>query len=458
MKRLAAIVGWGVCLYVFLLPWQTRWIAVAGQLGSGTSEFLSVSVYATDLLLVALFLVGAYITLSPRWGDRRVLAGILAFALVVVGSAVMANRTELVVTSWRLLLIGVLLYWMVQQAWVSRQHLVIAFVAGATLQAGFGLVQFFSQITPALSWLGLAAHDPGMLGTSVVEAGGERWLRAYGSLPHPNILGGYLAVGLLMAFGLYLQRYQHVREGFQLWKRENIHRYLEGKRWYWKQALHILILLLASTILVLGLLLTFSRSAWIGFAVAWVLTLGILHQLRWPWGQWLWFKWSVVMGCIAVVLITVLPQPFLTRATGEGRLEAQSVDVREQLITDARTLLAKHPLRGVGYGNAVAATYDQINRTRAVTAYQPVHNMYLLSLVELGTIGGLVFFALIVLIGRAGVETLVRGRSAFALMSLSAFVCLLIVGLFDHYLWTLSAGVGLWWLVAGLVGRGEREQ
>jgi hypothetical protein len=44
--------------------------------------------------------------------------------------------------------------------------------------------------------LGIAQHPVFQGGTSVVEAGGGRWLRAYGTLSHPNILGAFMVVSM----------------------------------------------------------------------------------------------------------------------------------------------------------------------------------------------------------------------------------------------------------------------
>ena len=45
------------CALLFLLPWQTRWIARQGIINGNHSEFLTVSVYGTDLLLLFLIAV-----------------------------------------------------------------------------------------------------------------------------------------------------------------------------------------------------------------------------------------------------------------------------------------------------------------------------------------------------------------------------------------------------------------
>ncbi|MEK7570412.1 MAG: O-antigen ligase family protein [Patescibacteria group bacterium] len=446
MNRIARWLGFGLGLYVALLPWQTRLIVAQPHIGATPTEYGTLSLYATDILLIFLA-VGAALLPRRRAGSRSMWLAIGALGVVIFGSLIFANRSDVALYSLRLFVLGVLLWWVVQQEWVKPTFLLACFVGGAVLQALFGIGQFFTQSSPAFSWLGLASHDPGLSGTSVVEVGGMRWLRAYGSLPHPNILGGYLAVALLITFGFYLRMYDDVRKGFATWTRENVRRHVEGRKWHIHQAWRIAGLLLTLTILLLGLLLTFSRSGWVGFAAGWLVMLVFLLILRWPWGWRLWAKWTVFMVVIAGVTALVLPQLFLARSEATGRLEQKSISERQQQFTDAYALIKLEPLRGVGYGNMPVAVYDQLTRERGnVHAYQPVHNIYLLSVVELGVIGGLVYLAFLLTVLRRQLLQTLQHPTWASLVLQGSFSALLVIGLFDHYLWTLSAGAMLVWL------------
>lgn len=446
MNRLAHWLGLGLGIYVALLPWQTRIIVAQPLIGASPTEYGALSLYATDILLV-LVAVGAMVLPSRQLGSRSMWFAIGALGIVIFGSLIFANRSDVALHSLRLFLLGVLLWWIAQQDWVKPTFLLACFVGGAVLQALFGIGQFFTQTSPAFSWLGLASHDAGFSGTSVVEVGGMRWLRAYGSLPHPNILGGYLAVALLITFGLYLRVYDGVRKGFATWTRENVRRHIEGRHWYVCQAWYIAGLLLTLTILLLGLLLTFSRSGWIGFAAGWLVTLVLLMAMRWPWGWQLWAKWTLFMVVIAGVTTLALPQLFLARSQATGRLETQSLTERQLQFSDAYNLIKLEPLRGVGYGNMPVAVYDQLTRERgSVHSYQPVHNIYLLSVVELGVIGGLVYLAFLFTVLRRQLLQTLQHPTWASLVLLGSFSALLVIGLFDHYLWTLSAGAMLVWL------------
>ncbi len=60
----------------------------------------------------------------------------------------------------------------------------------------------------ANKYFGLAQQNPGNLGVSVLEIDGYRILRSYGSLPHPNILGGFLFVSIIVGIYLWVNFYK----------------------------------------------------------------------------------------------------------------------------------------------------------------------------------------------------------------------------------------------------------
>ena len=76
----------------------------------------------------------------------------------------------------------------------QTKKLITALWLSGLAQGLLAIWQFLSQGVLASKWLGLAAHLASDQGSFVVEFGGERWLRAYGSFGSPNSLGIYLAV------------------------------------------------------------------------------------------------------------------------------------------------------------------------------------------------------------------------------------------------------------------------
>jgi hypothetical protein len=120
----------------------------------------------------------------------------------------------------------------------SRRAIISTFVVGLLWSSIVTLGQVATQGSIGLRGLGeftLGVNQPGI---GYVQAGDARWLRPYGLLPHPNMLAGFFAVGLLAAVSWLFAR----------------------QRVLWWAGIMVFALGLW------GLLLTFSRGAWIGFA------------------------------------------------------------------------------------------------------------------------------------------------------------------------------------------------
>jgi O-antigen ligase len=119
---------------------------------------------------------------------------------------------------------------------------------------------------------------------------------------------------------------------------------------------------------------------------------------------------------------------------GEGRLETQSIALRREGYGDARTLIGIHPLYGVGVGNYTAAL-QALYPYRTGPALEPVHNVFLLLMVEIGLVG-------ISLLGIGTIALLYHHRSH--MIALGAFgIALLAIAIFDHYLWSLWHGLAV---------------
>jgi O-antigen ligase len=82
-------------------------------------------------------------------------------------------------------------------------------------------------------------------------------------------------------------------------------------------------------------------------------------------------------------------------------------------------------------------------------AYQPAHNIYLLIAAELGWPALLAFLVFLF----STIKTSWSGLKNDALKSYWLFVIgyLLIIGLFDHFLWDLQQGQILFWLTLGIL-------
>jgi O-antigen ligase len=450
MKVLEKIIEYGLCLFIFLLPWQTRLILREGNL-NGYWEYGTFSIYATEILLWVIFLLTAIwwtkkklkvkseklkvsVKSSKLETDNKykilntkyLFFILLFFVFYSFISIFWSDYRSVALYAWFRLAEGIGLFLVLQIIEFDLPKLAWSFIFSAVIQAGLGVWQFLTQSTFACKWLGMAFHDPIVSGTFVVETVLRRWLRAYGSLPHPNMLAGFLALGMFFSVWLY----QKTDYGFKK-----------------------LLLPVCFSILTLGLLTTFSKSVIIALAVVsiflWLLVWITKQEKEIKISL---LKFTLIGVMIAIIFGAVFWEPVSTRLYSQERLEIKSTEQRLTYFGEAWQLIKKHPLLGVGLGNYTLAVHDEINPALQSWDYQPVHNIYLLILSELGIIGFLIFSIAIFFYLLSFIFYLKQSRqNIFGIIFFGA-VLLLLIGFFDHYLWTLYFGIMFFWLCLGLSG------
>jgi hypothetical protein len=209
-------------------------------------------IYLSDLpLLIA---VGAWL-LTPYWRRLARVPRWLILALALLAGLAALSTLWAPMTSLAFYQAGRLwflfgLFCVVATAWEARGALLWGLTLSGALQAGIGLAQFLAQHTFGLKRLGEVTMWPEWPGASVVTVEGERILRAYGLTQHPNLLAGVLVIGLLAAVGLALRPTGRAREAAIM---------LAGANFA-------------------GLLLTFSRAAWLALAVGGVIMVVLLYR------------------------------------------------------------------------------------------------------------------------------------------------------------------------------------
>ena len=302
---------------------------------------------------------------------------------------------------------------------MHRSLFAVCIVAAAVLQSLFGFLQFSMQQSPASSWLGLAYHAAHQLGDAVVEVGETRWLRAYGSLPHPNVLASFLSLGLFSC--LYLMR--TVRTKFHVW-----------------------LLLGAWCAMVGGLFFAFSREVWIGTLVGLCVIALMGRRMKSGTEKISPFLMTAVVSGVLIASLSIMYWEPLSGRLGIGGaspLEQKSISERMQSYRDGLSLARRSPFVGVGMHQSVSALYNQDvknNAIRPLYAYQPPHNLFILIFGELGIIGIVLFGALKIIFLAPSV------RTAHMSVFLGAVAMVAIAGMFDHFFWTLQSGLFVWWI------------
>ncbi len=409
-------------LFVFFLPWQTRWIFHEVTISGGVSEYGKLAIYAIDILLLVYVSMVAWHTekstfkkLMSRPVTRWLLFGsglvvdiafLSAFWAVQPGVALMgAFHLLLAVALMITLLID-------KQAYIGR--ILAVFILGMITPSILGWMQSALQAVDASTLFGIAAQDPAVLGTAVIEHANGRWLRAYGSFPHPNIFGGFAAVALVATFQVLAQKIS---------KREQVTGWI------------------AVTFLTGALVFSASRTAWLAVLLGLGLWVAGLYWLK-DRARLNRMKYPALIGLLVLVVVGLSLHPILSsRFETENRLEAKSINDRQEQWVEAGSLLQSPStlLFGVGMHNETYAI-EQIKPFRSPWSYQPLHNVLVLVLIELGILG---FAGVAIVVVASDWLVHKNWQRPSSIMAMSLGLTILVLALFDHYLFTQPSGLYL---------------
>jgi len=361
---LKKIFSWATYLFLFFLPWQTRWIYDPIYINGGFFEYASGGLYGTEILLWIILII----FFIDWFRKKEILRDVLPQSIF-----------KMQLSLW----------------------------GGGVVQGILAIEQFFSQHVSANKWLGLAEHDAQDLGAFVIESGDERWLRAYGSFGSPNALGIYLAV--LLVLGLFI--------------------YLKTENFKYK-----IFITIGQLFILSGLILSFSRGAWIATVAGIFLLVIVFRKNKFKEVA----RQSLSYFLIIIFFFLILRPLFITRIDVVGRLETRSITERVSQIAEWKNIFFTHPILGVGLDKYTLYLHN-IHPSLPVWQYQPVHNVYLLGLAEIGILGMIVFLVIWFFFFKFVWQKNIS--------YLPIFTTLLIAGLFDHWLWSMFTGFVFWWVI-----------
>lgn len=431
-------------LWIFLLPLQTRLIyllpnesklRVRTFLPGRFWEYGVIDFYATEsLVLFILFLILYNIFRTKQYYNlgkkllKRIdfnisLVWIIILILVYLFLSLFWSEDQLLTSvkiihlSFVLLGVGLVLY-----RKLDWNRIVLVFIASGLVQGMMAINQFLSQKILPNKYLGIAKQFPHIFGVSVILSGSERWLRAYGSLFHPNALGGFLVyVFIFLVFFIFKVETRY-KTDFQNEK--------DGKTKFFLLGLYGSVFFVFS-----GLLLSFSRAAWLAVLfVCLFYFLFVFFKVKTKKAQ------STLKKIFLVILVTILfwfslaPKPFITRIKGQEVLERYSNIERIDSLYDSRIIIKDYFWQGVGFG-----VYPEVLATKypreQFFSNHPVHNVWLLILAETGVFGLLLFCLLIIYVLK---------RTENKQLAYLVIFSLLISTMFDH--WWISSYFGIYLL------------
>ncbi|HTK60514.1 MAG TPA: O-antigen ligase family protein [Candidatus Baltobacteraceae bacterium] len=420
-----------VLLILALLPWQARYIKEPAALLGAPWEQGTASLFALEVLVLVALGLHLLATASrcepkksgaPIWLQLSALMPIYAFI-----SVFWAYDTVGALFSAIHLFEGYALTYLIWASGVRLTPALAAFTLGVASTSALGVWQSLTQSSFGSSWLGISAHPLQEAGVSVVETASGRYLRAYGTLPHPNVLGGYAAAGLVAALALASQAGK-------------------GRR-----------LLLALTgLIAAGLVAALSRSAWLAAFAAVGIALAVPRAVD----KSVRFRLRPALACAALcaALIAVLSAPVITaRLTGQGRLETKSIEERTSSLADGTELLKRNVALGAGVGNYLPTAFLELGFPDDPYAVQPPHFTPLLVGVELGFFGLAILLGFVVAWWFDAIWLMRRARSPMVAIAAALPVVIIVVASFDHYPYDIFAGTMLTGALFGLFLKAGEE-
>ena len=317
------------------------------------------------------------------------------------------------------------------------------------LQSLIAIYQFIAQHSvftyPILAKItGESIISPQIPGVAKIIVDGEKIIRAYGTFPHPNILGGFLIFTTLITICLYLEHKKGILssklrlrihpEGeqtlvclcmAQISKFSRLFQYNNTNSVKSQGIAYSLLWITLIFTQITALFFTFSRTAWTGFLLSLLIMIifyfynhKIVSPARPAGGREtiskinnnvkntiIKFKELLIVFLLLICLIVSNFSIIQARIGGDllssGRLPDNSaISERNFYNNVSRETISENFVFGSGLGTYIFQIDDfvrnkEINQILQPWQYQPAHNIYLLIASEVG-VTGLIFFLLFV--------------------------------------------------------------
>lgn len=421
-----------LCLWALMLTLPIDFSKFFGTLPHMGGEYAFRIDVFTDTFLALLtlaWIVDATRGQGPRFqfpGPLWPLAGLAALAVIdtITGPWHRLAAMEVI----RMMKVGFLFLFTANQVFRPGHfhHVLLALTAGCLLQSVYGLLQYFFDLNLGLARLGETS-------LWAEEIAGRSASRVSALMGHPNLLSGYLCLVMPVPLALLFAPVGIPSKAFAL------------------------ATLMASQA---TLILTLSRNGWVSFFLAACIVVGatLLHPaIR--------FRTALLRGAMIGATLVVLVATSRVLLDRLFKSNPEAIDVRFEMNRNALRLVSEKPILGYGKNSyAYLMVSEPPLRPGKASLYRetvydnpstvpPIHNIYLQQWVEQGTIGLLLFFAMLLMILIQGVRNF-RVTDQFLYMvnagALGGIVAILVHGLADWVFWW-SGVMRIFFVLAGLV-------
>ncbi len=233
--------------------------------------------------------------------------------------------------------------------------------------------------------------------------------RVYSTLENPNVLGEYFLLVIPVAFACFLNSEKMILKLFYLG---------------------------ATGIMMLCLILTYSRGCYIGILVAMGMFLVLLDRR------------FILLGILGLLLLPfVLPDTIINRFMSIGNMQDSSTSYRVYIYMGTIAMLKDYWLCGIGPGT------DAFNQVYPAYAYNSIsaphsHNLFLQVMCDAGICGIFVFVAIIYQYYKAAFASLTRERDkknrTLIIAGISAISGFMVQSLFDYTFYNYRVMLLFW--------------
>lgn len=422
------ISGFFIKLFLLTFPFQIQTMLYKGELFSGQFNFFAAFFLTLGeiFLLLSLLFYAVHLFWGSAEQDKVPVNKIrpVEFGLVFSLTALMVWNLATVLWAGDKVLSLFLafrwlelagLIWLLSRGIIKRETILKYLFWGAFVQVVIAVGQYIKQGSLGLTFLGEPELGADYLNVAKVDLGGGKILRSYGTFPHANLFGGYMFVCLALLI--------------QQINKHNLLRYI-----------HFLVFFL------IGLLISFSRSAWLATLV---FTMAILLQkaVKTNWKQLV----LLIVSGLFILVVLGLDQVILARIMN---FSIQNWDDRMLFSGIAKEMVAANPIAGVGLGGFIGNMSVYQSGVLSPWLFQPAHNLFLMVASESGMVGLLVWliflFSGIRMIFES-MKRLVLTQKFPAKVLLALFCGMMVLAALDHYMYTLWSGQVLLFMTIGLI-------
>lgn len=376
-------------------------------------DYLSPTLYLVDLLWLGLvFFNFNFSTLKNKLFSFR---NFWIFVFVLVNILLSQNRWVAMYGWLRIFQLIWTIWFLTKNKEISKRYLEWIIPIWIILESILAVCQISKggSIGGLLWWLGERNFDFNTIGIAQMSVVGNGLIRAYGTFSHPNSLAGFLLVSWIW-----------------WWKTKPSLNPSLDRAGLFKSTFWWLVFWLG----IIGIIMTGSRTVWF------LMGLNLIYFLKNYFGNKKWIKIIILLVLILVLSFKIIDFNYPI-GNFLGGWDENGLIKRGQLNLAALNMIKESPIFGVGVKNFLVKLPEFKNNSHFFWL-QPVHNIFLLVLSEVGLLGlGILIW---------GLNGLFKDKK-FNKEDWLMIGVILISGMMDHYWLTLPQNMWLMALVFGMI-------